>query len=213
MDSWTTDEKAPVSSTQLAIVTTSELESEDATLEETSSLTSSETPFEAKQDTRQEEEAESLQSRSESLQPRSESLQLRTEDTSVDKVDSSHSHLGEETISSSVSDRMRIFRSQSRSSVSSEETPRGQRGSRRSKKKKGSRRVTEVSESEAKEGQRTVSDEDRLVDEASRAITEIPEVTVVGGGSFVPKDLCSTGILTSRVLTAPSRATYTTAYI
>ncbi|KAI4497426.1 hypothetical protein M0802_007437 [Mischocyttarus mexicanus] len=45
-------------------------------------------------------------------------------------------------------------------------------------------------------------------------IEKIPEVTVIDGGSFVPKDLCSgAGILTSRVLTAPSRATYTTAYI
>lgn len=50
-------------------------------------------------------------------------------------------------------------------------------------------------------------------DRASRAIAEVPDVAVVGGSSFMPKDLCSTRILTSRVLTAPSRATYTTAYI
>lgn len=50
-------------------------------------------------------------------------------------------------------------------------------------------------------------------DRASRAIAEVPDVAVVGGSSFLPKDLCSTRILTSRVLTASSRATYTTAYI
>lgn len=65
----------------------------------------------------------------------------------------------------------------------------------------------------SKDEDRNGGDDDVDDDEASRAITEIPEVAVVGGGSFVPKDLCSTGILTSRVLTAPSRATYTTAYI
>ncbi|KAL6267815.1 hypothetical protein P5V15_000887 [Pogonomyrmex californicus] len=48
---------------------------------------------------------------------------------------------------------------------------------------------------------------------ANRAITEVPDVVVVGGGSIVPKDLCSTRTLTSRTQTAPSRATYTTAYI
>lgn len=85
--------------------------------------------------------------------------------------------------------------------------------------------VAERSEMGGRDARRRVSkdeDRNRLLDggdddvdddETSRAITEIPEVTVVGGGSFVPKDLCSTGILTSRVLTAPSRATYTTAYI
>ena len=106
-------------------------------------------------------------------------------------------------------------------------------GSKKSRKKKGislSKRsfsetdkggtTGERNEIGTKDVRRTVSeDEDRsrlnddVDDETSRAITEIPEVTVVGGGSFVPKDLCSTGILTSRVLTAPSRATYTTAYI
>ncbi|XP_043272155.1 uncharacterized protein [Venturia canescens] len=43
-----------------------------------------------------------------------------------------------------------------------------------------------------------------------RAITEVPDVIVVAGKPVVPKDLCSTRILTSSVLT---RATYTTAYI
>ena len=88
-------------------------------------------------------------------------------------------------------------------------------------------KVAERKETGGREGRRRVSkggedrnrnlddggDDDVDDDETSRAITEIPEVAVVGGGSFVPKDLCSTGILTSRVLTAPSRATYTTAYI
>ncbi|XP_012345543.1 uncharacterized protein LOC100865646 [Apis florea] len=87
-------------------------------------------------------------------------------------------------------------------------------------------KVAERNEMGGRDARRTVSkgkedrdgcldggDDDVDGDETSRAITEIPEVAVVGGGSFVPKDLCSTGILTSRVLTAPSRATYTTAYI
>lgn len=60
----------------------------------------------------------------------------------------------------------------------------------------------------------TIENENRLDgNRASRAITEVPDVTVVDGGSFMPKDLCSTRVLTSRVLTAPSRATYTTTYI
>jgi len=50
-------------------------------------------------------------------------------------------------------------------------------------------------------------------DRTSRAITDVPDVVVIGGGSIVPKDLCSTRTLTSRTQTAPSRATYTTAYI
>ncbi|XP_063991648.1 uncharacterized protein LOC135170066 isoform X2 [Diachasmimorpha longicaudata] len=46
-----------------------------------------------------------------------------------------------------------------------------------------------------------------------RGLSDIPDVVFVTGEPLVPKDLCSTRILTSRVLTAPSRATYTTAYI
>ncbi|XP_014607800.1 PREDICTED: uncharacterized protein LOC106788765 isoform X1 [Polistes canadensis] len=66
--------------------------------------------------------------------------------------------------------------------------------------------INEKREKEEEEARR--SPRDRLV------VENVPEVTVVDGGSFVPKDLCSgAGILTSRVLTAPSRATYTTAYI
>lgn len=44
-------------------------------------------------------------------------------------------------------------------------------------------------------------------------VAEVPEIVVVAGKSVVPKHLCSTRILTSRVLTAPSRTTCTTAYI
>ncbi|EGI68148.1 hypothetical protein G5I_03244 [Acromyrmex echinatior] len=50
-------------------------------------------------------------------------------------------------------------------------------------------------------------------DRTSRAITDVPDVVVIGGNSIVPKDLCSTRTLISRTQTAPSRATYTTAYI
>ncbi|XP_011882878.1 PREDICTED: paramyosin [Vollenhovia emeryi] len=50
-------------------------------------------------------------------------------------------------------------------------------------------------------------------DRTSRAITDVPDVVVIGGGPIVPKDLCSMRTLTSRTQTAPSRATYTTAYI
>lgn len=123
-------------------------------------------------------------------------------------------------------------------SVKDEDMQRGhhQRGSsKKNKKKRGgflskrsfseADRGSDTSKNGGRDARRTVSededpcrfvdddDDGRVDDETSRAITEIPEVTVVGGGSFVPKDLCSTGILTSRVLTAPSRATYTTAYI
>ncbi|KYM95481.1 hypothetical protein ALC62_13909 [Cyphomyrmex costatus] len=50
-------------------------------------------------------------------------------------------------------------------------------------------------------------------DRTSRVITDVPDVVVIGGSSIVPKDLCSTRTLISRTQTAPSRATYTTAYI
>ncbi|KAL0118559.1 hypothetical protein PUN28_009317 [Cardiocondyla obscurior] len=50
-------------------------------------------------------------------------------------------------------------------------------------------------------------------DHSSRAITDVPDVVVISGGPVVPKDLCSMRTLTSRTQTAPSRATYTTAYI
>lgn len=50
-------------------------------------------------------------------------------------------------------------------------------------------------------------------DHTNRTITDVPDVVVIGGGSIVPKDLCSMRTLTSRIQTAPSRATYTTAYI
>lgn len=43
-------------------------------------------------------------------------------------------------------------------------------------------------------------------------IVEVPDVAVVSGGSIVPKNLCSRTPI-SRTQRAPSRATYTTAYI
>lgn len=58
-------------------------------------------------------------------------------------------------------------------------------------------------------------DEDRFPndDRTNQAIVDVPDVVVIGGGSIVPKNLCSMRTLTSRTQTAPSRATYTTAYI
>ncbi|XP_017881492.1 uncharacterized protein LOC108625746 isoform X2 [Ceratina calcarata] len=99
--------------------------------------------------------------------------------------------------------------------------PRKKKGNLQTKRSAFSEELVATERNNETDVRRTVSeDEDRsrvvdeVDDETRRAtITEIPEVAVVGGGSFVPKDLCSTGILTSRVLTAPSRATYTTAYI
>lgn len=45
------------------------------------------------------------------------------------------------------------------------------------------------------------------------SIIEVPDVAVVSGGSIMPKNLCSTRTPISRIQRAPSRATYTTAYI
>lgn len=53
----------------------------------------------------------------------------------------------------------------------------------------------------------------RSDDRTSRDIIEVPDVAVVSGGSIMPKNLCSTRTPISRTQTAPSRATYTTAYI
>lgn len=235
-DSWSTDDnRGPVSSTQPALVATSDLEREDATLEETSSLTSSDNPFEreSNKEDREDETVDAGYARDvEQMVAKAEQTggeEERVSGLGEDKVDSTQSSAAveNETISSSVSER-RAKGSRYEANKKEDDAQRGQKaGSRRSRKKKGNV-VTKRSFSEAdrsvsdgahdataRKGQRTVSvDEDRLGDDgASRAITEIPEVAVVGGGSFVPKDLCSTGILTSRVLTAPSRATYTTAYI
>ncbi|KAK1134704.1 hypothetical protein K0M31_007484 [Melipona bicolor] len=154
---------------------------------------------------------------------------LKTEDSTVTKSPGTTS-----SSTSSVQEK-RIRESRKELELSRGGLSHHQRvGSKKSRKKKGGslskRSFSETdkggttsgerNEIGTKDTRRTVSeDEDRsrlnddVDDETSRAITEIPEVTVVGGGSFVPKDLCSTGILTSRVLTAPSRATYTTAYI
>lgn len=50
-------------------------------------------------------------------------------------------------------------------------------------------------------------------DDDHRDIIEVPDVAVVCGGSIMPTNLCSTRTPISRTQRAPSRATYTTAYI
>lgn len=70
-----------------------------------------------------------------------------------------------------------------------------------------------ISGSNAIDDRKIVSDPLKMKMPRKRGIIQVPDVVVVAGKSVVPKDLCSTRILTSRVLTAPSRATYTTAYI
>ncbi|XP_029038063.2 COPII coat assembly protein SEC16 isoform X3 [Osmia bicornis bicornis] len=179
---------------------------DDATFEESSSLTNSDLPI----DSKKEDETEAVEENVEE--------KVAAEETKVNS---------EEGAESNVESSSGTSRRSTRGSRKDDE-PRQRGGSKKSRKKKnaGAKRAfseTEkpacsetLNENAARDGRRTVSeDDDRLDDEDTcRAITEIPEVTVVGGGSsFVPKDLCSTGILTSRVLTAPSRATYTTAYI
>lgn len=52
-----------------------------------------------------------------------------------------------------------------------------------------------------------------LIESSQEPCYGAPDQTVVGGDSLASEQLCSKNILTSRVLTAPSRATYTTAYI
>ncbi|XP_057339098.1 uncharacterized protein LOC130676687 isoform X1 [Microplitis mediator] len=66
----------------------------------------------------------------------------------------------------------------------------------------------EEKKSEASDGSRPASEAQQ-----KREGIEVPDVVVVPGKSVVPKNLCSTRILTSSVLKAPSRATFTTAYI
>lgn len=142
-----------MSSTQPAVAS-NELEREDATLEETSSLTSSETPLDKESKRNSGPEEQSWTDAGE------ESLsQTRTEETSgSDKVDTL-SNLDVETVSS-VSER-RSLRSESRS-LSSEEGPRGSRAGSKRKKKRGSTKRSSEEKLEDKEGQRTVSaDEDR----------------------------------------------------
>lgn len=55
-------------------------------------------------------------------------------------------------------------------------------------------------------------DEEGCCSRNDNRIIEVPDVAVVSGGSIVPKNLCSTTPI-SRTQRAPSRATYTTAYI
>nr|XP_034184238.1 uncharacterized protein LOC117606194 isoform X4 [Osmia lignaria] len=179
---------------------------DDATFEESSSLTNSDLPI----DSKKEDETEAVEENVEE--------KVAVEETKVNS---------EEGVESNIESSSGTSKRSTRGSRKDDET-RQRGGSKKSRKKKnaGAKRAfseTEkpacsetLNENAARDGRRTVSeDDDRLDNEDTcRAITEIPEVTVVGGGSsFVPKDLCSTGILTSRVLTAPSRATYTTAYI
>ncbi|XP_076621270.1 uncharacterized protein LOC143341849 isoform X4 [Colletes latitarsis] len=224
VDAWTVDgNRGPVSSTQ----SPNDLDREDGTLEEIRSPTSAENKAE---NSGQEEEITDAKATEDNVDRvyQTNEEEVRTED---DKVDSARckKEVNEETIMARGPEKRVKGCSRNEPSKKEDETLRGQKGaSKKSRKKKSNatkRSLNEAGKSAsevangtaAKDGgsRRTVSeDEDRLDDdETSRAITEIPEVTVVGGGSFISKDLCSTGILTSRVLTAPSRATYTTAYI
>ncbi|XP_068977115.1 uncharacterized protein [Bombus flavifrons] len=239
--SWSLDDQCQVSSSgnqSPLIVTASnsfEQHRTDVSLEESSNFSVSELALETKScDQREDDDLILVEHR---LEENSSSKKTKDEDTVRDdepKTDSTTTKsLG--AISSNVQEK-RIRESKKEVELSRAHHQRV--GSKKSRKKKGSSvskrsfvetdkggTVAERNDSGTKDVRRTVSeDEDRSRlnggdddvdndDETSRAITEIPEVTVVGGGSFVPKDLCSTGILTSRVLTAPSRATYTTAYI
>lgn len=235
--SWSLDDQCQVSSSgnqSPLIVTASnsfEQHRTDVSLEESSNFSASELALETKScDQREHDDLILVERR---LEENSSSKKAKDEDTVRDdepKTDSTTTK-----ISSNVQEK-RIRESKKEAELSRAHHQRV--GSKKSRKKKGSSvskrsfvetdkggTVAERNDGGTKDARRTVSeDEDRSrlnggdddVDDddgTSRAITEIPEVTVVGGGSFVPKDLCSTGILTSRVLTAPSRATYTTAYI
>ncbi|XP_050475185.1 uncharacterized protein LOC126866095 isoform X2 [Bombus huntii] len=239
--SWSLDDQCQVSSSgnqSPLIVTASnsfEQHRTDVSLDESSTFSASELALETNScDQREDHDLVLVEHR---LEENSSSKKTKDEDTARDdepKTDSTTTkNLG--AISSNVQEK-RTRESKKEAELSRVHHQRI--GSKKSRKKKGSSvskrsfvetdkggTVAERNDSGTKDARRTVSeDEDRSRlnggdddvddgDETSRAITEIPEVTVVGGGSFVPKDLCSTGILTSRVLTAPSRATYTTAYI
>ncbi|CAL7939507.1 unnamed protein product [Xylocopa violacea] len=233
--SWTMDEQGPVSisANQSSIADTNSLDHQDVTLEENCSITGSEVSFDNKitEDSDQQRELflEDSSEAEDIKKDRDENVAPRDE-TKMDSIVENELEPDHATMSSSVSEKNQL-----RCVRKDEDLLRGHHqrtGSKKSRKKKGSsqskRSYSEAdkmaagrNEVAAGDVRRTVSeDEDRgrvdaddVADETSRAITEIPEVTVVGGGSFVRKDLCSTRILTSRVLTAPSRATYTTAYI
>ncbi|XP_076764401.1 uncharacterized protein LOC143431497 isoform X2 [Xylocopa sonorina] len=233
--SWTMDEQGPVSisANQSSIAETNSLDHQDATFEENCSITGSEVSFDNKITENSDQQKELLledSSEAEDIKKDKEKNILSRDETKMDSIVENESGPDHATMSSSVSEKNQL-----RSIKKDEDLLRGHHqraGSKKSRKKKGScqskRSFSEADKMAAGRNEvatgdvrRTVSeDEDRgrldaddVADETSRAITEIPEVTVVGGGSFVRKDLCSTRILTSRVLTAPSRATYTTAYI
>lgn len=221
-DTWAMEDNR-ATSTQPALATGDA--DEDSTLENIFSLPSADTPLE-----KEEELAQTLvapPSEARNNEDKDGTVERAKEDTAKiakddeDKVDSAQSVAdADDGVASSVSERKEAKGSRSEAGKDEGIVQRSQRGSsKKSRKKKGmSKKSSSEADRTASEGvcysvkdRRTVSQDDD--DRASRAITEIPEVTVIGGGSFVPKDLCSTGILTSRVLTAPSRATYTTAYI
>ncbi|XP_053996099.1 uncharacterized protein LOC128885817 isoform X3 [Hylaeus anthracinus] len=235
---WTVDDThGPVSSTRSVAIVINDTDRDDGTREETSGITFAEIPRTLENETpdsEQEDEPRDLEERLADQicrQPKVEEAKVGDDELDCTRCNAE----ADETITNRVPEKG-VKGSRNESNKKEDETTatvvRGQKGgSKKSRKKKGN--ATSVkrslgerakSASEVANGTTprdgstagTVSEdeEDRLDDDlASRAITEIPEVAVVGGGSFVPKDLCSTGILTSRVLTAPSRATYTTAYI
>ncbi|XP_017794513.1 PREDICTED: serine-rich adhesin for platelets isoform X1 [Habropoda laboriosa] len=234
--SWTMDDRDQVTSSgnRSPVVVTNTQDTRDAALEETSNIVNLDIPSSDKaEDCKQQEDDQSdVQSNDKTLENtknNNEVIVPTADENQIDSTVENSPELNSGTISSSV------VSSEKRTKVSKKEDYYHQHqhqrmGSKKQRKKKNGSLLAKRSFSEAdkaaatetlkngtRDVRRTVSeDKDRLdgdVDETSRAITEIPEVTVVGGGSFVPKDLCSTGILTSRVLTAPSRATYTTAYI
>lgn len=239
--SWSLDDQCQVSSSgnqSPLIVTASnsfEQHRTDVSLEESSNFSASELALETRSsDQREDDDLILVEHR---LEENSSSKKTKDEDMVRDdelKTDSATTKSIGATSSNAQEKKLR----ESKKEVELSRGHHQRVGSKKSRKKKGSSvskrsfvetdkggTVAERNDSGTKDARRTVSeDEDRSRlnggdddvdgdDETSRAITEIPEVTVVGGGSFVPKDLCSTGILTSRVLTAPSRATYTTAYI
>ncbi|OAD61759.1 hypothetical protein WN48_08462 [Eufriesea mexicana] len=241
--SWTLDDQIPVSSNgnRSPVVVTNYLDHRDVSLDENCSATGSEVSLGSKMEGSDLRE-DSVFDDKLSISLEDNSASKLTEETIGEedetKVESNTTKTAETetgTISSCVPEK-RV-----KGTRKEEELTRGHHqrvGSKKSRKKKSSSlskrsfseadkiapsTTLERKESGTRDVRRTVSEDadrsrldggdDDADDETSRAITEVPEVIVVGGGSFVPKDLCSTGILTSRVLTAPSRATYTTAYI
>ncbi|KAK9309118.1 hypothetical protein QLX08_001081 [Tetragonisca angustula] len=241
--SWSLDDQALVtsSSNQSPIIATNSTSSEsrhqDVSLEESSNISGIELTLETRSSDQHEDSVFDDQNLLDELNLSSKKIVSLTEESVARdddlKTEDSNVTKSSETTSSVQEKRTRESRKELEPSRGGHHHQRV--GSKKSRKKKGgslpkrsfsetdkggATTTGERNEIRTKDVRRTVSeDEDRnrlnddVDDETSRAITEIPEVTVVGGGSFVPKDLCSTGILTSRVLTAPSRATYTTAYI